>query len=57
MSAEKSYDQSQKEAVLTPCSKCGDQYYCTHPRPDFLCYRCADTRWVQQLRDGQRGSR
>ena len=58
MSAEKSYDQIQREAVLTPCVRCGDQYYATHPRPDFLCSRCAGYRTgAEPLRDGQRGSR
>lgn len=36
----KTYDQLQREAVLTTCSKCGKPWYCTHPRPSFICLDC-----------------
>ena len=48
---DKTYDETQREAVLTPCSRCPKWFYCTHPRPNFVCHYCEDEAFVQQLRE------
>ena len=36
----RTYDQQQREAQLITCTKCGNSYYMTVPRP--LCVRCQE---------------
>ena len=44
---EKSYDQIQKEAVLTQCSQCRRLFYMTVRRD--LCVECLDLAWVKSI--------